>query len=318
MIRLFTRLAQITGGIALIGLLLLLFQHNGGTMAAETSQQIGNFGALFLLTGVLMCAVFSMCAFFGSILYRDSVYFASSGFLLAASTIPILIGLLLPLFTCVREPAKIMFNRNLIKQLSLGMEAYHEVYGQFPPHKKSGHSWRVYLLPYLENDTLYQQIRLNEPWDSDWNRQFHNQMPTVFRSPLYSYDSGESGESGIERQSKTTFCLVVGGESPYPADGDGPVSPSIQNANGARRTIMIAESQPNCWMNPNFDIEFDEAIKGVNVSPRGIWTYTSNKSITVGLYDLSVLVLDPAEYSDLKEFHNWLTVGGGERDGSPD
>lgn len=315
MIRLFTRLAQIAGGIALIGLLLLLFQHNGGTMAAETRQQIGNFGALFLLIGVLMCAVFSMCAFFGSVLYRDSVYFASSGFLLAAAAVPLLIGLLLPLLSSVREPAKIMQNCNLIKQLSLGMQAYHKVYGQFPPHKKIGHSWRVYLLPYLENNTLYQQIRLNEPWDSDWNRQFQNQMPTLFRSPLFPY---ESDESVGERQSKTTFCLVVGGESPYPADGDGPVWEAIQNAPGAGKTVMIAESQPGCWMDPNFDIEFDEAIKGVNVSPRGIWTYSSNELMVAGLYDLSVYVLDPTEYSDLKEFRNWLTVGGDEQDGRLD
>lgn len=44
-------------------------------------------------------------------------------------------------------------------------------------------SWRVALLPFLEHDWLYQQFRLDEPWDSAHNRQLAKRMPKVFAPP---------------------------------------------------------------------------------------------------------------------------------------
>ncbi len=83
--------------------------------------------------------------------------------------------------------AENMQNSNHIKQLNLALLNYASAHdGQLPPHRvgtepdENGiypHSWRVYLLPYMEQNWLYKQIRLDEPWDSEWNRQFHEQMP---------------------------------------------------------------------------------------------------------------------------------------------
>ena len=41
-------------------------------------------------------------------------------------------------------------------------------------------SWRVFLLPYLGEEALYKQFRLNEPWDSPHNRTLVDKMPAVF------------------------------------------------------------------------------------------------------------------------------------------
>lgn len=78
--------------------------------------------------------------------------------------------------------------------------------GQLPPvfttdaEGKPLHSWTVQLLPYLgkEAEDLYAKIRLDEPWDSEWNAQFHKQMPRVFAS------SREPGS-----QENTSFCRVI-------------------------------------------------------------------------------------------------------------
>jgi hypothetical protein len=78
--------------------------------------------------------------------------------------------------------------------------------GQLPPaftvnaEGKPLHSWTVQLLPYLGNEAeeLYTKIRLDEPWDSEWNAQFHKQMPRVFAS------SREPGS-----QENTSFCRVI-------------------------------------------------------------------------------------------------------------
>ena len=44
-------------------------------------------------------------------------------------------------------------------------------------------SWRVALLPQLDQLPLFQQIHLDEPWDSPHNRQFAEQMPAVYQMP---------------------------------------------------------------------------------------------------------------------------------------
>lgn len=64
------------------------------------------------------------------------------------------------------------------------------------------HSWRVLILPYLgeAEKALYEQIRLDEPWDSKWNARFHNRMPEVFESP--------SAEGGVDEAS-TTYAVVA-------------------------------------------------------------------------------------------------------------
>jgi hypothetical protein len=44
-------------------------------------------------------------------------------------------------------------------------------------------SWRVLLLPYLEEGALYKQLKLDEPWDSKHNKKLLEKMPKVFASP---------------------------------------------------------------------------------------------------------------------------------------
>jgi RNA polymerase sigma factor (sigma-70 family) len=44
-------------------------------------------------------------------------------------------------------------------------------------------SWRVELLPYLEQDALYQQFKRDEPWDSPHNLKLLKYMPKVYAPP---------------------------------------------------------------------------------------------------------------------------------------
>lgn len=44
-------------------------------------------------------------------------------------------------------------------------------------------SWRVHLLPHLGQQGLYQQFKLDEPWDGPNNKRLVSQMPEVFISP---------------------------------------------------------------------------------------------------------------------------------------
>lgn len=77
---------------------------------------------------------------------------------------------------------------NNLKQIGLAFHNFADTYGSFPP--SAGYagdtpllSWRVYLLPFLGQQPLYQQFRLDEPWDSEHNRELIEKMPAVFRAP---------------------------------------------------------------------------------------------------------------------------------------
>ncbi len=66
-----------------------------------------------------------------------------------------------------------------IYRIKLAMEAYYKEHGTHVPlyvADENGnplHSWRVLLLPYLGYNGLYQKIKLDESWDSEWNSRFH-------------------------------------------------------------------------------------------------------------------------------------------------
>ena len=64
------------------------------------------------------------------------------------------------------------------------------------------HSWRVELLPYLDEQPLYDSYHFDEPWDSDHNKQLAETMPDVFRCPLDKPDSINTSYFGITSQDK--------------------------------------------------------------------------------------------------------------------
>jgi hypothetical protein len=83
------------------------------------------------------------------------------------------------------------------------MHNYHDVHQHFPPavvlgpDGKTPHSWRVELLPFLDEQRLYNQYRLNEPWDSPHNKFILRNMPDVFRSPFTDPKSTNSSYYGL-------------------------------------------------------------------------------------------------------------------------
>jgi len=86
---------------------------------------------------------------------------------------------------------------NNLKQLGLAFHNFADNWGSFPPAAgyagdKPLLSWRVYLLPYLEQQALYQEFRLDEPWDSEHNRKLIDRMPEVFKSPNVAAPAGHT------------------------------------------------------------------------------------------------------------------------------
>ena len=98
-----------------------------------------------------------------------------------------------------------------LKMLGSAIQAYHHHHGTLPPafvtdaEGKPMHSWRVLILPFLEESELHESYDFSEPWDSPNNRLLIERMPPVFSSP---FSSGQPG--------RTSFVAVVGPSTVWP------------------------------------------------------------------------------------------------------
>src|SRR5262249_27007034 len=75
---------------------------------------------------------------------------------------------------------------NNLKQIGLGWHYFFGSHGRFPANIVNSDgkpllSWRVAILPYIEQEKLYAQFHLDEPWDSEHNMKLLNQMPSLYR-----------------------------------------------------------------------------------------------------------------------------------------
>ncbi len=134
----------------------------------------------------------------------------------------------------------------------VSMLTYHDRYNTFPApaiRNRQGKpllSWRVALLPYLNEQALYNEFHLDEPWDSPHNKALLPRMPRVYRSPHKS-----------EGATTTPYQVFVGrrGSQPRPVfvQDDRSASLSmITNNDGTRDTLLAVEAADEIpWTKPD-------------------------------------------------------------------
>jgi prepilin-type processing-associated H-X9-DG protein len=149
---------------------------------------------------------------------------------------------------------------NNLKQIALAMHNYHSVHHSFPPAytvDKAGKpllSWRVLILPYLEQNALYKEFHLDEPWDSPHNKPLIERMPVTYRCPVMSSKRADAG--------KTTYLTPRGKSTIFP----GPEGVKLQKiTDGTSNTIFVVDAsneravvwtKPDDWdVEPTFDMK---------------------------------------------------------------
>ena len=141
----------------------------------------------------------------------------------------------------------ILNQNNNLKQVGLAMHNFHDTYNHFPmadgngeagDGKKSGLSWRVHILPYLEQAELYNQFYLDEAWDSPHNMALVNQMPDVFKV------------QGVDQPGLTTMHVFASPSTPF--DPEKPIG-LRDITDGSSNTIMAVVAGPETaapWTKP--------------------------------------------------------------------
>lgn len=270
-----------------------------------------------LLLGMLLLAAASLLAsvlfsFFQLIAacFRPNRSLLLSGIGKAFFSTILLLGFLLPAFSFSRGPVYDRQHSNNLRQLQFALLYYAEAHdGQLPPHRTGNgpdengiypHSWRVHILPYMEQKDLYEKIRLTEPWDSAWNRQFHDQMPSPFQSPFFR-TNGMQHADGLETQpklSETSYCVVTGPDELFPENGDSASVKDLQK-NGSAPRILLSDSVPGCWMDPEHDISMEDVKKNGLDAPKGFRAYYRKRFIVVlETWENGILVLNREELEE--------------------
>ena len=157
----------------------------------------------------------------------------------------------------MREAARGERCENNLRRLYQAFAEYRDANGAYPPafttdaQGRKLHSWRVPLLPYLGDEALFAQIRLDEPWDSDWNSQFHAQTPNVFKC-------ASTPESLGDKTSRCAVSVVLGDEesgvgTAFRADGR-PVAAEEIRDGGSNAILCVERKSPVCWMAPDVEL----------------------------------------------------------------
>ncbi|HKI16889.1 MAG TPA: DUF1559 domain-containing protein, partial [Isosphaeraceae bacterium] len=164
----------------------------------------------------------------------------------------VLIALLLPAVQSGREAARRAQCINNLKQIALAMHNYHSANNAFPraaiidEKGKPLLSWRVAILPYIEQQELYNKFKLDEPWDSPHNKALLKEMPPTYLCP---------NRTKVEPFT-TTYKVFVGKGALFEKDQDVGVA---DITDGTSNTLLVVEAKDSVpWTKPD-DVSFDPA-----------------------------------------------------------
>ena len=133
-----------------------------------------------------------------------------------------------------------------LKQIGIAYHSYVDTYGRCPDNILDGDnkpilSWRVVLLPYLEEEKLFKEFKLDEPWDSKTNKPLIEKLPKVYKPIRVTAEKGETFYRGFCCRD-STFEPAPRGNKKFPASFP----------DGTSNTLLAFEAgEPCIWSKPD-------------------------------------------------------------------
>jgi hypothetical protein len=164
--------------------------------------------------------------------------------------------LLLPAVSAARNAARRAQSMNHLKQLGLALHNYHDTHRTFPPavvtdaDGKPLYSGRVLLLPFMEQDGLYQRFDKSKAWNSPENQAVTSAMIKTFSDPA------EPNNSNCD------YVFVTGAGTVF----DGNKACSINSiTDGTSNTMVMVQTStgPSNWAEPtDWNVDASPPPKG--------------------------------------------------------
>ena len=200
---------------------------------------------------------------------------------LIVGAVMLLIVLLLPFRRNIRPAVRRVECGENMREISTALINYETVHGRLPPAytvDENGnrlHSWRTLILPFLENQALYDSIDLTKPWDHPDNAAAYETRVAAYECP--------SADADV---CLTTYLAVVGPNCAFTG-----AEPSELTSESERRCQIVLVDAPAedavHWMSP-FDtspeqiLAYEDATLDMNHHASSILVGYANAH--VGLY----------------------------------
>ncbi len=167
----------------------------------------------------------------------------------------------------VKEQLPVRQDMNNFRQIVIAFHTYHDSRGNFPPQAicdargKPLLSWRVAILPYIEQEALYKQFKLDEPWDSPHNKKLLAKMPKIY-APVAG--------AAVAEPDATVYQVFTGPRTMYPTPD--PKRSFVNITDGTSNTILIAEaSKAVPWTKPEDLVVTDKALPKLGGQFKGFY-----------------------------------------------
>ncbi len=183
--------------------------------------------------------------------HRDRSGLTVIEFLVIVAIIAVIVALFLPATRTSRGAARRTQCKNNLKQIGLAIHNYAETYQSLPPaytvdeRGNRLHSWRTLILPFMDQQALYEMIDLTKPWSDPVNAQARETVIALYQCP-----------STEGPPTHTTYQAIVGEANFFHPERSRQFD---EIKDGTSNTVMVMETLPKDavhWMSPN-DVDGD-------------------------------------------------------------
>jgi beta-lactamase regulating signal transducer with metallopeptidase domain len=130
-------------------------------------------------------------------------------------------------------------------------------------------SWRVAVLPYLDQANLYKEFHLDEPWDSDHNKALIAKIPVTYRSPHSKLTDG-----------RTVYLTPRSAETTFPGEKGIKLSQIVDGTSNTIAVVEVDDEHAIPWTKPDdWQFNADHPKAGLEREPGGILVALGDGSV---------------------------------------